>query len=207
MVDIIENDFGDRVFGIGVVSKNLNYPYKMCGMKIDEAGKVIDRGDSKGAITSMLSMVIQEALLMSLERNGIKCKVCNDSKGDLLLFKDGNWVQYELKTTMGEMFMGCTYSTKCDNLIGIKYNIDIFKKIQLGKQDGLIKELYVMVLENYQTLWRGSHSPTNKNSRTTLCLPVGDSDIINESTAVGKNKLNKKWIKSIPVERKELRWS
>jgi hypothetical protein len=113
------------------------------------------------------------------------------SEKDLELFE----IPFELKTVReGLCFQGATHSfSKCSNYILLMFSF-IDNIIMKNETDNLIKGLALSISINLLSKenWHGTAS--EKNSRTTLRLPINMIDSINETLIYGKATPKKKWI-------------
>lgn len=186
------------------VSKSL---WQLCENKknlqnyLDEASKedIKARTEKSNEISVYIGAALHNVICPTLKEFGISCLSQKNEKGDLLI--DGE--TWELKTSKqgekkggNETIQGSTHSgSKCNNYIFIRYGVDWNKKfVYKTKPNNFINQLHVsahfgIVKKEY---WVGKAG--ENNSRTTLNVPILESDNFNKGVIYGIIKPAKKWL-------------
>tara|TARA_B100002019_G_C21237649_1_gene583673 strand:- start:955 stop:1656 length:702 start_codon:yes stop_codon:yes gene_type:complete len=122
----------------------------------------------------------------------LKVKKDRSSSGDLTVEEIVSAILdiWEIKGTSGNnSWTGSTHATKKEdedmNFIGVRYGIneDVNMFDILSGDAKLIDEIFVIVMQNYSFIRKGS--ATDSNSRTQLLLSVDDYDLLKNQVAWG----------------------
>ena len=188
VIKFLQDEYGNTLFGISSREPELNTPRKW-----------LNFGDA-GQITAQLSLPFQCAIKRVLnDEYEILIRNRNKSTSDLEIYYDGQWNEFELKTTMGKSFQGSTHSyEKADNWIFIKYNIDMDTDLTQSTLPGLFTDIHAVVLSETdlnKNTWKGK--PGKRNSRSGLQIRANSpfSRKWKKSLIMGEIKYCRKWCK------------
>ena len=151
------------------------------------------KDDKRGYFTVKFSGLWVFAIKEAIEQVfDFACEITPSSVGDLLVSSMGASIHFEVKSTLGKDFQGCTHSDKKSNdYIFIKYalneNMDL-----CGSLKGFITGLHICVFDGLDnSYWKGSAN--EKNSRTSLKVPISVCEEWRTKMICGTIRPMKKW--------------
>lgn len=184
--------------------------WRLCEKKLSLREYINSTNDKKSTlirnnkVSVIIGNEIEEELCPLLKSMNIVSEHVDNEIGDFLIEN----TMWELKTSKEKTngkgiktLQGSTHSgSKCDNYIFIRYGINIDKILKWkDKPNNIIDRLHFSVHRNVvkKEYWIGKH--TNKNSRTTLKVPIGVYEDFSKGLVFGEIKPGRKFLQFLTL--------
>jgi len=147
-------------------------------------------GNITVAMSDLFEKNLAKLLNKELKQYGYSVVKVNNSVGDLVIthIESGKKFPFELKTTQGDSFQGSTHSaSKCEDYILLAYKVDRNLKLSMDDNSGFFTNYSSQVFPNMDNVWWYGKE-TESNSRTTLKVPIVESNDWDNSFIIGSPK-------------------